>query len=311
MIKVSVPGKIHLIGEHSAVYGKGAILASINLFLHAKIYASSKKEILGLVQYDDAIKNMQSAIEKKIQDKFNIKKIPHYKIEIDKSGIPVGSGLGTSASLSAAFSKCLLEFLKIKYTKDDLFEVALEGERVFHGNPSGGDLAAVLNQGLTYFKKNPDNSKTITSLSLKQDLNFLLIDSGKPMESTAEMVNSVLSSRAKSRDLFQKTFDSQENLTNQMIKVLENWDEKKFIKILKAAEINLEKLGVVGKKAKTIISKIEKLGGAAKITGAGGIKKGSGMILAYHKDLKTLVQFAKDNNLKYYSIQISEQGVKI
>ncbi len=29
-IKVSAPGKIHLMGEHSVVYGKPALLAAIN-----------------------------------------------------------------------------------------------------------------------------------------------------------------------------------------------------------------------------------------------------------------------------------------
>ena len=310
MIRVSAPGKIHLIGEHSVVYGKPAILASINLYLHATISKSSKKEILGLVQYDDAIKDMQNAIEQKIQNKFKVKKITNYRVEIDKSGISVGSGLGTSASLSAAFSICLLRFLELEYSLDDLFEIAFEGEKVFHGNPSGGDLAAVLNPGLTYFKKNSDNSKTIIPLPFNQSLKLLLIDSGKPIETTAEMLEIVLSSRTKSRDLFQKILDSQENLTNQMIKVLKNWKENQFIKILKAAEINLEKLGVVGKYAKSIIRRIEDLEGAAKITGAGGIKKGSGMILAFHKDLNKLIKFAKANNLKYYSVQISSDGIK-
>lgn len=306
MIKVSIPGKIHLIGEHSVVYGKGAILASINLYLHAKISKSTKKEITGIVQYDDAIKNMQTAIEKKIQQKFNIKKIPNYKIEIDKSGISVGSGLGTSASLSAAFSKCLLEFLKLNYSSEDLFEAALEGEKIFHGNPSGGDLAAVLNKGLTYFKKNSDNSKTIRPLLLKKDLFFLLIDSGKPIENTSEMV-SIVSSKSKSQKL-DDIFNSQDELTNDMIKILKTGQTDKLINLFKKAEKNLEEIGVVGETAKSIIRNIEKLDGAAKITGAGGVKQGSGMILSFHKDLNKLIEFAKNNNLRYYSVQISGMG---
>jgi len=304
MIKVSIPGKIHLIGEHSSVYGKGAILASINLFLHAKISKSKTKQILGLIQYDDAIKNMQSAIEQKIKEKFDIKEIPNYKIEIDKSGITVGSGLGTSASLSAAFSECLLKFLKIEYSKDDLFEIAFEGEKIFHGNPSGGDLVTVLSRGLTYFKKNSDDKKTISPLSLGRDLDLLLINSGKPNESTSDMVK-LVPLRAKRGNL-DEILDSQEILTNQLLKVLKKWDEIKFIEIIKKAEQNLEKLGVVGKTAKAIIRKIEKLQGAAKISGAGGIKKGSGIILAFHKDINELIKFAKKERLQYYPIKIDK-----
>lgn len=307
MIKVSIPGKIHLIGEHSVVYSKPAILASINLYIRAKISKSKSKQILGLVQYDDALQKMQNAIEKKIQEKFKLKEILGYKIEIDKSGIPVGSGLGTSASLSAAFTICLLKFLKLEYKNDDVFEIALEGEKIFHGNPSGGDLAAVLNKGLIYFKKDKDQKVKITPLKSKVSenvKNLFLIDSGKPIETTAEMVAMVSSKYKVASSKLEKIFESQEKLTKDMLQVLKSGDQKGFFEIIKKAEENLEKLGVVGKTAKAIIRKIEDLGGAAKISGAGGVKGGSGMILAIHKDPNILIKFAKKRKLEYYSIKI-------
>jgi mevalonate kinase len=73
MIKVSAPGKIHLIGEHSAVYGKPAILAAINLRFHAKISKSKTKEIIGITQHDNAIIDFQNSLEKLIKEKFKIK----------------------------------------------------------------------------------------------------------------------------------------------------------------------------------------------------------------------------------------------
>lgn len=314
MIQVSIPGKIHLIGEHSAVYGKPAILASINLYLHARISKSKVKRISGIVQYDNAIKNLQETLEKTILKKFspnlpNPPNIPNYKLEIS-SEIPLGSGLGTSASLSATFTICLLKFLKIKHTTDDVFEIALEGEKIFHGNPSGGDLAAVLQKGIILFKKDPDQKVNITPLKFKVPdnlKNLVLIDSGKPAETTAEMVFAVSlrSASRQSRNLdFKKILDHQEDLAKQMLQVLKNGDQKEFTEIIKKAEGNLEKLGVVGKTAKIIIRKIEGLGGAAKITGAGGVKKGSGIVLAYHDNPGKLVEFAKSNKLSYYQVQI-------
>lgn len=310
MIKVSIPGKIHLIGEHSVVYGKPAILASINLYLHTTISPASKKEILGLPIFDDAIPNMQKAIEKKILEKFKINHIPNYKIEIDKSGIPVGSGLGTSASLSAAFTICLLKFLNLDYSNDDIFEIAMEGEKIFHGNPSGGDLAAVLNYGLTYFKKDPKKN-ILKPISSTQNFKFILIDSGKPEEKTSEMVEKVRIKNYESRIMVKKILEDQGSLAKQMTTSLEENNQKLFMQIIKKAESNLEKLGVVGNSAKTIIQNIQSLGGVAKITGAGGIKKGSGMILAFHKDLNQLIKFAKSNNLKYYPAEILQMKNQI
>lgn len=310
MIQVSAPGKIHLIGEHSSVYGKPAILAAINLRFYATISKSEKKEILGITQYDNAIKNFQENLEKLISEKFKIKKIPNYKIEF-RNEIPLGSGLGSSAAFCAIFSLALLEFLKIKWDLNLVNELTFEGEKIFNGNPSGGDNHTVVYGGLIWFRKETDTLKTFTPLPFKNLNNFLLIDSGKPSESTADMV--ILTSlRAKRSNLtFKKIIDDQEFLAKEMINVLEISDEKKLMQIIKSAESNLEKIGVVGKVAKGIIRKIEALKGAAKITGGGGIKKGSGIILAFHKEPNKLIKFAESNNLRYYSTQVSNEGVKL
>jgi mevalonate kinase len=309
-ITVSSPGKIHLIGEHSAVYGKPAILAAINLRFYASISKSVKKEILGITQYDNAIQNFQTNLESLISEKFKIKKIPNYKIEF-RNEIPLGSGLGSSAAFCAIFSLALLEFLRIKWDLNLINELTFEGEKIFNGNPSGGDNNTVVHGGLILFRKETDSLKTFTTLPSNNLQNFLLIDSGKPSESTATMVQQV-SLRAKRRNLdTQKILNDQESLAEEMVQVLNDGDEKKLMQIIKSAQSNLEKLGVVGKVAKGIIRKIESLKGAAKITGAGGIKKGSGMILAFHKDPNKLIKFAQNNNLRYYSTQISNEGVRI
>lgn len=309
IIKVSAPGKIHLIGEHSAVYGKPAILAAINLRFHATLSPSSKKEISGIIQYDDAIQKFQTNLEKLISEKFKIENIPNYKIEF-KNELPLGSGLGSSAAFCAIFTAALLEFLNINVDLETLNNLTYEGEKIFNGNPSGGDNTTVIYGGLIWYRKETPDIKTYSKLSFKTEIkNFILIDSGKPLEKTSEMVTYV-SSRSTRKDIdFKQILESQEILTKVLATSLKENNQQSFIEVINKAGKNLEKLGVVSKSAKVIIQKIQDLDGAAKITGAGGIKQGSGMILAYHKDLNKIIQFAKESNLKYYSIQVSEKGV--
>lgn len=292
MIKASSPAKIHLIGEYSAIWGKPTILLPVNLRLEVSLTPGQHEEK----------KPFQLAIEKAIQKKFG-KKVPPYSLKIT-SNIPIGSGVGSSAALSSSLTKAILSLLKIKATDEEIFQIALEGEKVFHGFPSGSDLwTVILNKPIWYQKETP-NSIVVKPLGLKLPKNLFLINSGKPQESTKQMVAWVSKKISKKAQV--KFANLQESLTKQMLKVLKNKDKDKFIEIIKKAHKNLATLGVISKSAQKIVKMIEKVGGAAKITGAGGKKEGSGMLIAFHKNPQKLKALAKKNSWKIIPIQSYE-----
>ncbi|MCR4306251.1 MAG: hypothetical protein NUV73_04170, partial [Candidatus Daviesbacteria bacterium] len=110
---------------------------------------------------------------------------------------------------------------------------------------------------------------------------------------------------------FKEIFDHQEQLVKGLLPVIQNGDENQLIQIIRAGEENLEALGVVSTFVKTLIRKIEKAGGAAKICGAGGSTKATGILLCYHPD-KTVVQnIAKAKSLPCFSTSLGVEGVKI
>jgi len=313
MITVSVPAKIHLLGEHSVVYGKPALLAAINRRISVTIKPSKTKIIQGCKGYEKEIGNLLHVLERAIMEETKIKKIKSYSIKIN-SQIPVRAGLGSSAALSAAFTAGLLSFLDVPWDKKTIFKIAYAGETFFHGNPSGGDLAIVIEGGFLWFRKEFEFLKTFSILPFKLHENikqFVLINSGKPEESTKELVENVSKLKIAFPKKAQSIFNSQEELTKRMVIALRDGNEDNFIECIKFGEKNLEELGVVGKKAQTIIRGVEELGGAAKISGGGGIKKGSGMLLAYHKDMGKIINYVKQNNLELLSIKIEEKGLKI
>ena len=97
--------------------------------------------------------------------KTGIKRIEHYSIKII-SQVPVGFGLGSSAALSAGIAAALLSFLKIPWNKKLIFDIAYAGEKFFHGNPSGGDLAAVIEGGFLWFRREFEFLKTFSLLGI-------------------------------------------------------------------------------------------------------------------------------------------------
>jgi mevalonate kinase len=103
----------------------------------------------------------------------------------------------------------------------------------------------------------------------------------------------------------------QEALVTQLGVAFFDNDAKAMMQILLSGERNLEMLGVVGKKAKALIEEIEGLGGVAKISGAGGVKNGSGMLLSYHDDSSVLLDFAKKNQLEAFAFSLDKEGVQV
>lgn len=312
MITISVPAKVHLLGEHAVVYGKPALLAAIDKRILITITFSKIKHIRGIQGYAKEVRKLLEILEAEIKKRTKFKKIKPYCIMI-KSEVPVGSGLGSSAALSVGLTAALLFYLKIPWDKKTIFDIAYAGEKFFHGNPSGGDLATVIEGGFLWFRKDFEFLKTFSPLPFNPHENikqFILINSGKPEESTKEMVVKVAELKKLFPQKVDLLFNSQEELTKQMVIALKDGNEDSLVECIKFGEKNLEELGVVGEKAQSIIREIEKLGGAAKISGAGGIKNGSGMLLVYAKDKGKLSNYVKQKKLEVLSIEVGEKGLK-
>lgn len=276
MIKVSAPGKIHLLGEHIVVYGKPALLTTVDLRTTVTISQGQNRNPL------------KKIIEPIIKKELKIKTIPNYGLVIN-SDIPVGAGLGSSAAVSAAYIGALLLFLKIKWDLDLINKLTFEAEKVFHGNPSGADNKTVIFGGITVPKKLAKN--------------FVLINTGKPKETTKQMVELV-------KPQIEKILDDQEGLVKELVPVIEESNEKEFIRIICEGEKNLEKIGAVSPFVKSIIRQIENSGGAGKICGGGGKTKGTGILLTYHKDKKVLEKIAKSLNLPFFSVALGVEGLR-
>src|SRR3989344_4098676 len=219
-ITVSAPAKLHLLGEHTVVYGKPAILVTINL--RVKVTISQGRTI----QKDFVF--LQKIIEKIIKKELRLKKMPLYSLNIS-SQIPLGSGLGSSASLSAAYIGALLSYLRVAWSLQLINRLSFEAEKIFSGNPSGGDNSTVVFGGLIWFRKESPDLKIIQqvpfTIPIKLAKNFVLINTGKPEETTKQMVEIVRIKREAERVKFQKIFDDQEQLVKELLSAVQTGNE--------------------------------------------------------------------------------------
>lgn len=278
MITVSVPGKVHLMGEHAVVYGKPALLAAINLRMSVSVEKHDRLEIVSSEPTDYA----EQAVSF-LANTYKLKETPRVRIYID-SKIPAGYHLGSSAAVAVGVTGAFTYFIKKIWNPMAINQLAYEIEKFKHGNPSGGDNTAVTMGGFIWFRKELEFLRSIWQMPMKTTLtNFFLIDTGRPAETTGDMVAYVKSQADRNPVKFSRIFEENEVETKRIAVALKTGDEETLLSAITNGERSLERMGVVSKKAALIIREIERTGGAAKILGGGGRKDGAGFLLCYTK----------------------------
>jgi len=309
-VKASAPGKLILSGEHAVVYGKPEIITAINHRLRVTL-KERKKESQALTFISKEPTRLVNFAVRKIFKILDKKPKRNLEIHID-SEIPVGSGLGSSAALAVATTAALWRYFRQPFNKERLNEIAYEIEKKQHGTPSGGDNTIATYGGFLWYRKETEFLKIFKPLPLNLDKlpHFVLIDTGRPRETTGEMVAKVRERYQRNRGLMDKIFREMESVTREMFIALNRANKKKLRETIRKNEELLEKISVVGSLAKKTIREIEKSGGGAKVCGAGGIKKGSGIVLAYHPRKENLLRIARARNLPTFEVKLGEKGVR-
>lgn len=346
IVRTSAPGKLILIGEHTVVYGKPALITAINKRCFATIKERTDKKIIifsknygekitteidGIFKkfykaQDDwglFIKGNDVEILKKITsspldyaqiiigqflDFFKIKSVGGLDLEID-SEIPVGSGMGSSAALAVSIISALFLIAKKDINKEKINEIALLCERIKHGRPSGADNSSSVYGGLIRFQKD-QNIKLVTLESYQEAFeNYYIVNTGTPEESTGEMVRRVSEFYEENPIEAERIFSEQEKLTERLLEIFRNRSYDGTGEIIKRAEENLEKLGVVSDLTKDLIRKIEKNGGFSKVCGGGGRRNKSGIILIFSHNLQLLNNVLK--SFEAEQLKLDQSGLRV
>ena len=200
-VTASAPAKVILFGEHFVVYGQPAIVLAIDK--RASVTAQLRKDDRIGISSD----NLRAAGTFK-REKFQaqrggvkarlkleparsavqqvLKRAGAKKVGVDvriRSNIPVSAGLGSSAAVSTATVAAVSRLLEVKLSRDEIFRMAYESERLVHGTPSGIDPAISTYGGTLQFQKNRD------FIDLKVQTNIpLVIGNTRVERSTGELV---------------------------------------------------------------------------------------------------------------------------
>ena len=306
---VSAPGKLHLSGEHAVVYGKPALVVATSLRLYTTLETGSDAPLLSVTRISDRyIEAIAAAFEKKYGKAMK----SDVGITITSS-IPIGSGMGSSSALAVSLSGALCVWHGIPWHPQTINDIAYQAEKTIYKGSSGSDPAVSTHGGILWYRKELEFLKTLWLLPFKIPKTFapfVLINTGRE-ESTGDLVAHVSEIKKKNEKKFAVLLAALEQATKQTAQSIHDEDEACFRKSVAKNEQYLEEMGIVSTSTRALIRAIEADGGVAKISGAGGIKTGSGVVVAIHDTPQKIIALAKAKNYDTFTVILGGEGVKM
>lgn len=261
--------KFILFGEHSVVYGHPAIAmplysagatvtvreVSVESHLTSRYHvgplATAPAELAGPVE---AIAAALRHVERTDT---------HLDITIN-ADVPIGRGLGSSASVAGAIVRGIADYFDVALTPDEHFQLVQMAEKRAHGNPSGIDARATVATAPVWFQ-----AGRITHLPVNFDGVFVVADTGKPA-STRKAVADVAVLYQRDHDRTDELINTLGDITFEASKDLALGRVDELGQRMYASHDCLRQLGVSDVQLDKLVDVAKNMGAkGAKLTGGG------------------------------------------
>jgi mevalonate kinase len=258
-------GKIIIFGEHFVVYGAPAIAAGISNSAKVEV---KKADANRIVSEQRVVPQLSVAAIGNVLAAMGMKE----KYEVTLTGdLPTEGGLGSSAAFCVGLVRALADEKRLHLTPEQVNRFAYEGEKAFHGNPSGIDNYIATHRGVVEFTRGrtPLESKFV-DLELERPLHFVVSMTGK-IGSTPKMIEAVRKFREADGEGFQQLMDEYFKIADEGRKFIEKGKLDEIGSLMNANQNLLSELGVSDERNEAIIALAMKEGAlGAKLTGGGG-----------------------------------------
>lgn len=308
-ICAAAPGKIILAGEHFVVWGATALAAAIDKRVTAATELADEDEIISenygtRSKITDGIGKGLYPITKAIYaTKQHVSSKKQVRVTI-RSDIPPSSGLGSSSAVAVATVASVAKALGTDLSKREIFGLAMESERIVHGNPSGIDVAVSVYGGILLYKKGePPKELKVEECDAVVGLSGL-------SRRTAKMISRVAEVRETSPNFFNALVASSSHLSMLASKSMEKGDYDDLASVMTFHNSTLSWLGLSIPTTDEMIEICLENGAlAAKITGGGG----GGAIISIPKQGKAqdIVRTLKSKGFDAFSVKLPQQGLKV
>ncbi|NLU51648.1 MAG: mevalonate kinase [Clostridiaceae bacterium] len=274
-------GKLILVGEHAVVYNKPAIAMPFPLRIRAivteqigEIRVSSNVYTGNLKDMPDKFMGLAQTIYRSLEICHQPKEGIHIEVE---SEIPMGRGLGSSATAATAIVRGIFAFYQRPLSEEQLYSLVEIGENYAHGKPSGIDMMAAANEKPIFYQK----TKGASFLASPKPLYIVAADSGE-VGDTKTAVEHVKELRQQRPDVIDPIIDEIEDIVWKAKEAIISGDSLLLGSLLTRNHENLKKLEVSNSMLDHLVEAAIRAGAlGAKLTGGGM----GGCIIALTKDM--------------------------
>jgi len=293
------PGKIILSGEQFVVLGAPAVAMAVNLYSKIEVSPSKSGDIevtadIPLHLVSDADKSSSASENQELLEPLRLAAsatldhlvIRDRSVHVDANcQIPIGAGLGSSASTTVATSSAVAKSAGARLDREEIFKLAFIPENYLHGQPSGVDQATCIYGGIIQFRK----PSKINPISVKRPPTILVCDSGAH-RSTKALVGSVVKRSREQTHRFQTHLDEITAMSNAVTKALQSEDYNELGSLFDRNHELLRQIDVSTPALDRLVAEARRAGAlGAKLTGAGG----GGCIIALCDDNKARSNIAR------------------
>ena len=204
--------KVILFGEHAVVHGRLAVAAALDRGARAVASRCEGPSVLELAPWgrtarvgddDDVSRAFGALLETAGAGATGVSA----RVQVD---VPGGAGLGCSAAIAVALARAVGQAIEKRLDADAAAECAMAWERVFHGNPSGVDVAVSARGGVVSFRR----GSTPQSIQFPETIELAVASTGEPC-STRAMVEQVARQLARRPQVVERTFDGIDALASK------------------------------------------------------------------------------------------------
>ncbi|MHA2244830.1 MAG: mevalonate kinase [Candidatus Hodarchaeales archaeon] len=275
-------GKTILFGEHFVVYGVPALASAIGDTTTCLV---EFKDGEGYELIDDR-PQVPGYKEKKFDEQqVSIKNVLDFMgVNLDEKAMKIkfggelvcASGVGASAASCVSLARAINDEFNLGWNEEKINAAAYEGEKGYHGTPSGIDNTASTFGGLVYFVRNLEGgSNTIETIKLKKPIELVIASSGITAN-TAVVVGDVRKKKEENPEWFEDVVKEYQEVIENGRESLENMELERVGQLMNKNHELLQKITVSNDVLDNMIKHARDNGAlGAKVTGTG---RGGNMI---------------------------------